>query len=75
MLVFGHLKWKCIKQRNNLPFVLLNAGIFKEGKSLEVLFLGLSRPLQRFLSGGMGADPFTIGPVMEDGQHKKENKH
>lgn len=48
---------KQIHFADSQPFVLLNAGILKDGKSLEVLFFGLS--------GEMGADPFTIGPVVD----------
>lgn len=35
---------------NSLPFLLLNAGILKEG-SLEDLFFGLSRPLPPCIPG------------------------
>lgn len=54
-------------QSQNVTFVrpfFLNAGILKDGKSFELLLLGLSRLLLRLLSGAAGADPFTIGPVI-----------
>lgn len=54
------------------PFVLLNAGILKESKSLEVLFFGLSRPLLPSLSVEMGADLLNIGPVSKDKQHQRK---
>lgn len=59
----------------NVTFVLpffLKAGILKDGRSFEVLFLGLSGSLLRFLSGGVGADPFTIGPVRRKREDQME---
>lgn len=58
----------------SLPFVLLNAGILKDAKSLEVLFFGLSRPLLPSLSDEIGAEPFNIGPVAKGKQHHEKNR-
>lgn len=56
----------------SLPLVLLNAGILKDVKSLEVLCFGLSRPVLPSLSDDLATDPFTIGPVLETNNIKRK---